>query len=213
MYIFQPVYFEDADNVIRQLLVRLAVENSRKESFFRSLLLSTFTQEQAKHSANGVKQVVREVGWYVQELLSGADLEDFRSGLEQIAQQAREVWHIVQHARERFEPNFDLSSLEDVEWEALRFEGEAGTKEPSLTGTSEGDQELLVIFPPIFLLEDAPPYPITNGVALMKSQARAAVEEVERKNSSSPSVGKTGPRHKPTRSRTKSISLNGGKEL
>ena len=97
---------------------------------------------------------------------------------------------------------------------ALVFgEVEAGKAEQSLTSASEEDKELFVIFPAIFLLQDAPPYSVTSGIALVKSESVAAAEEIERKSLSSPTAGKTVPRHKPARSWTKSISLNGGKDV
>jgi hypothetical protein len=50
-----------------------------------------------------------------------------------------------------------------------------------LTRASEADEELLVIFLRIYLIEDAELDPITNGVVLMKSQSRKAAEEIERR--------------------------------
>lgn len=211
MYIFQPTYLEDEDDVIRQLLVRLSVEDS-KESFCRGLLLSIRAVDQEENATNAVKRVVREVGWYVQELLSGSDYDSFRAGLDQVVRQACETWHIVQRAKERFEPNFELSPDEDLEWYPLVFgEEDAGTAE-QIKSASDEDEELFVIFPPIFLLEDGPPYPMTSGVVLMKSQSIAATQEIESYSPSSPIAAKTASRHKPTRSRTKSVSLNGGKD-
>ena len=173
-------------------------------------MLSIFTDEQAENATKAVKRVVREVGTHVQELLSGADYESFRAGLDQVAQQARETWHILQHARKNFEPNFELSHNDDLKWEALVM-GEVEKK--SLSNASEEDEELLVIFPPIYLLKDAAPYPVTSGVALMRSQSTAAAKEIERKSPPSPVVGKTVPRQRPTRFRNKSASFNSGTEF
>lgn len=41
---------------------------------------------------------------------------------------------------------------------------EAGKAEQSLKSASEEDEEAFVILPPIFLLEDAPPYPVMSGL-------------------------------------------------
>ena len=181
------------------------------ESFCRGLLLSIFPEEQARNAAKAVERVVREVGWYIQDLLPVSQYESFRSGLEQVVEQARDAWHIMQRARDKFEPNFELSRYEDIQYQALGFEEvDISAREQNLTSASEGDEELLVIFPRVYLIDDAEPDPITPGVVLMKSQTVQAAEEMERKNSSSPTAGKAAPRARPNRSR-KSISSNGGK--
>jgi len=98
-------------------------------------------------------------------------------------------------------------------WQPFRFEeGGAGAGEQDSTTPSDGDEELLVIFPRIYSIEDEPPDPITDGVVLMKSQSTAATAEVEieRRKPSSPTVGKAVSRPRPNKSRNKSISLNPG---
>lgn len=47
--IFQPIYIlDDEDDEVRLLLIHMAVENSKKESFFRALLLSIDPEEHEK---------------------------------------------------------------------------------------------------------------------------------------------------------------------
>ena len=210
-HIFEPTYILDEEDVIRGLLMRLAGTNSKMESFCRGLLLSIFPEEQARNAAKAVERVVREVGWYIQDLLPVSQYESFRSGLEQVVEQARDAWHIMQRAKDKFEPNFELSHYEDIQYQTLGFEEvDISAIEQNLTSASEGDEEVLVIFPRVYLIDDAEPDPITPGVVLMKSQTVQAAAEMERKNSSSPTAGKAAPRARPNRSR-KSISSNGGK--
>jgi hypothetical protein len=213
-HIFQPTYILDEEDEIRPLLVRLAAVKSGKESFCRALLLSIFPEEQTENAMKAVERVVKEVTSYVRDLLSVAQYENFRLGLKEVAQQACDAWRSMQYAKEKFELFFDLTYYEDLPWQALRFEeGGAGPREPTSTGIFEGDKELLVIFPRVYVVEDAEPDPISNGVVLMKSQSTAAAKEIERKNPSSPTAGKAVPRPRPNRSRTKSSSLNGGSDF
>jgi hypothetical protein len=210
-HIFQPTYIKDEEDVIRILLVRLAGTNSKMESFGRALLLAIFPDEQARNATKAVGAVIKEIWGHVEDLLFVAQYDSFRSGLEQVVQQAHDAWQIVQHAKEKFEPNFELSSSEEIEWQVLTFEdADVGVGEQSLTRASGGDEPLLVIIPCIYIIEDANPYPFANGVVLTKSQSKAATEEMERKNPSSPTTGRMGPRPRPNRSRTKSVSNNGG---
>jgi hypothetical protein len=213
-YIFQPTYILDEEDEIRPLLVRLAAVKSEKESFFRALLLSIFPEEQTENAVKAVERVVKEVASCVWGLLSVAQYENFRLDLAQVAQQACDAWRSMQYAKEKFELYFDLTYYEDLPWHVLRFEeGGACAREQASTGISKGDEELLVIFPRVYVVENAEPDPITNGVVLMKSQTTAAAEEIERNNPSSPTAGKAGPRPRPNRSRTKSSSLNGGNDF
>lgn len=211
MAIFQPTYILDEDEEIRILLIRLAVANSKKESFCRGLLLSIDPEKQTKNASKRVEQVIREVAWYVRDSLSVVQYESFRPGLELVVQRACDFWRTMQCAREKFEPYFELNDYTDIEWQPLKFEG----GEQSLTRASDVDEKLLVIFPRIYIIEDDEPDPITNGVVLMKSQSTAAAEEenLERRKSSSPTVGKAAPKLRSNKTRNKSISLNGGNDF
>jgi hypothetical protein len=71
----------------------------------------------------------------------------------------------------------------------------------------------LWIFLRIYLIEDAELDPITNGVVLMELQSAVATKELERRNASSSTAGRGALRHRPNRSRNKSISLNSGNDF
>jgi hypothetical protein len=204
-HIFLPTYILDEDEEIRPLLVHLAVTDSKKESFCRALLLSIDPEEQTKRASERVERVIREI---LQHVLPIGQYESFKSGLELLVKQACDFWRIVQHATEKYEPHFDLGHYADVKWQPLRFDD--GEKSP--TKAPDADEELLVIFPRIYLIEDDEPEPATDGVVLMKSQSAAAAEEeaAERRKLSSPTLGKAMPRSRTTRVRNKSMSLNGG---
>lgn len=212
-HVFQPTYLledkEDRDE-IRLLLVNLAVKDSKKESFCRSLLLSIFPEEQAKNARKAIDRVVRDVAWCVQDLALDTDMEQFRLGVETVAQKAHETWKLVQNTREKFEPYFHLINYDDFEWNVLSFSsGRTITVPENAASASKDDEPVFVIFPRIYVVADSEPEPVTPGVVVMKSQSTAAMEEVESNNASSPTAGRAGPRSREIRSRTKSISTNG----
>jgi hypothetical protein len=94
---------------IRELLVNLAIVDSKKESFCRALLLSISPEDQEKNGTKAMERVVREVPWCIRNLVSDAQHESFRSGVEDIVQKAWRAWQIVQSTREKFKPYFELN--------------------------------------------------------------------------------------------------------
>ncbi len=211
LHVFQPTYLLDEEDEIRRLLIRLAVADSKKESFCRAVLLSMFPELQAKNAAKAVERVVREVSWSVRSLISDTQYDRFKLSLEDVVRQAHDAWQLVQRSREKFEPIFEPRHCDDIEWQPLKLDDRSAVagKEKTMTA-SERDDVLLVIFPRIYIVEDSEPEPVTQGVVLMKSQSAAAAEEIERRHPSSPTAGRPGPRSRAIRTRTKSISLNGG---
>ncbi|TVY36883.1 hypothetical protein LSUB1_G006895 [Lachnellula subtilissima] len=214
LHVFQPTYLLDDEDEIRSLLVHLATTDSKKESFCRAVLLSVFPEDQAKNAVKAIERVVRDVPYCIRELLSEAQYDSFKVGLKDVVQQAYYAWQLIQSANEKFEPLFKLKHFEDIEWQPLRFEtSSTGDNEETTLRTPGGDDALLVIFPRLYIIEDNEPEPVTQGVVLMRSQSTAAAREIETINLPSPTTGRPGPKSRAIRSRTKSISLNGGSDF
>lgn len=210
LHLFVPTYVPDDDDIVRPLLLRLAMADSKRESFSRSVLLSMFPEEQAKNGLEAVSQVVKEVIHYVRDLLSEGQCERLRSGLEPVARQAYQIWKGIQLAQDKFEPLFTLENFDDMEWQQLKFDTDTPpTDKGKVKSTAGVDGAHFVIFPRIYFVDNSEPEPITQGVALMRSQLIAATEEVEKNISSSPIIGRSGARTKAGRSRAQSVSLNG----
>lgn len=209
--LFQPTYLLIEEDEMRRLLVNLAIANSKKESFCRSVLLSLFPEIRASNAEKAVERVIREVSWSVERLVSRAQYERFRSGLNEVVHEAREAWQLVQCSRGKFEALFEPHHYDEIEWQPLSFHnrGASAGKEKTMRAP-EASEILLVIFPRIHIVEDNEPEPVTLGVALMKSQSAAAIEEMERKQPSSPTAGRPGPSSRAIRSRTKSMSMQSG---
>jgi len=215
--IFQPTYILDGESGIRELLVLQAIADSGKEAYCRSILLSMFPEEQTKVSKERVKEVVGHVGWYAQDLLSVTQFETFKAGLEQIVQSASDLWKTIQRAKQRYEPNFALDDYEDFDWDIISFEertaaaGEEGSAEVAGAGN---DEDLLVIFPRVYAVDDSDPDPITHGVVLKRSQSAEATQELERTRTANPTLGRTATsRARQLRPRSMSFPVNDNRFL
>ena len=55
LHLFKSTYLLDDEGEIRRLLVRLAVANSKKESFYRAFLLSIFLEDQTRNATEAVE--------------------------------------------------------------------------------------------------------------------------------------------------------------
>lgn len=142
-HIFQPCYLFSSDSELRDLLVRLAVSNSKKEAFVRGMLLGIEEEEQGRTVKERRETVVREVVWYVGDLLAdgegdGGRLEGFKTSLTDLVQRAAETWQLIQKSHVRYEPFFNLTHYDDLEWETLAFDGVTPhpTATPHPVGTS-----------------------------------------------------------------------------
>jgi hypothetical protein len=70
LHVFQPIYLLNKEDEIRRLLVRLTVTDSKKELFYRAVLLSMFPKIQTKNAAKAVERVIKEVSWSIRKLIS-----------------------------------------------------------------------------------------------------------------------------------------------
>ncbi len=210
-HVFQPTYLLEDKDELRALLAHLAIENSKKESFCRSVLLSILPDNQTKNGTNAREQVAREIAWCVRNLVSEAQYDAFRSGVGDIVQKAQETWWLVQNARERFEPYFELYRYADLESQTLSFDNDSVSIGGGSLNRTEDDEALLMIFPRIYILADSEPEPVTAGVVLMKSQSIPAVEEMKSFNPPSPTTARASLRSKAIRSRALSLLGNGTK--
>jgi len=210
-HVFNSTYLLKEESGVREVLLRQAVHNSKKESFCRALLLSMFPDEQKEAAGQRMKQVIQDIMWNVEELLPSATTKTFQSDLEWFIWRACNTWVIMQHIRKRFEPSFELVRLKDFEWQTLLFDANvAGEMEQRTTMQGGRDDELLVVFPRLYIVEkDHEPDPVTPGTVLRRSQSLAAAQELE-KQPLSPTFGRaTSTRSRPQKPRNLSISVHG----
>lgn len=113
-YLFQPSYILHEESGLREILIRQAIENSKREAFTRGIFLATFEDEQADIADELVTRIVKELMHHIHDLLPAVHVESFRNRLEQIVQDARDIWWKAQRLRLRLEPDFQV---EDYGWE------------------------------------------------------------------------------------------------
>jgi hypothetical protein len=215
-YVFHPTYLFGDGKEVRHTLIRQAISNSEHESLFRGVLLAILPEESEAAADMRVRKVVEEVLEYVQDLLPEDRIEEFTSSLEKLVRDACEVWEETRMTRRHFEPHFESKRFGDIECLPLNFSGLRTSKTgQELTSQGAGDEELLVVFPRLYLVEtDKIPEPITAGTMLGRSQSLRAAEELE-KQPHSPIIGRAmSLRQKPHhRDRRISISTQGSKGL
>lgn len=212
-HIFHPTYLFGDGNEARNTLSSQAMSSSKHESFCRGVLLAILPDENEEAATERVEQVVVEVMKYIKDLLPKDSIEGFISDLERLVRHAHEVWKETRMTRKFFEPVFDSNHFNNIECLSLDF-GSLETSETGQERTSQGagDEELLVVFPHLYLVEsDQIAEPVTFGRVLRKSQSLAAAQELK-EQLQSPIVGRaSGPR--PRRNRGKSISSQDNKGL
>jgi hypothetical protein len=208
-HIFTPTYLLKEDDQLRQVLLHLAVTNSGKESFCRGLLLAISEDKwQLDVRKKKVTLVVQEILHRIRELVAPGVLETFRSKLEPIVERAAQTWWAVQRMRSRFEADVVALSDDGWEWQAIELnkDGINIAASPVSAADFAKDEAALVVFPRVFLVEEANDTPVFPGVVLRRSQAAAAEREMAKIKSSSPlAVGPPSSRH----IRSRRMTFNG----
>ena len=223
-YIFQPAYQLEFDSGFRQLSLRQAAVDPKKERYTRGIILSMFSGEQESRGKERIDWVMddlfREAG--VRAFLANDAVVPFEVELENFLMQAQGTWRSVQYSEERLEPSFHYSHDTDLDWD--NFEVQVGAKgakanganssngtngvngkkgnQPVLSVTGDGiEDEPFVIFPRVYVM-GTEPEPINSGTVLRKTQLRAAAQEIREISSHTPFAQAASTRHraKPTRS-------------
>jgi hypothetical protein len=188
-HIFQPTYILSEGSVTRELLTDLAMKNSKKESFCRAVLLSIDPDTQARNLGDRTKQVVENVASHLAGLLSETQHNEICRSLEEVVKNAAEVWKTIQHARERYETDFDPLEWGDTEYDPFPFAGDANAAGVR-AANGDDDENLLIVFPRICRVQNNERYPRNYATSLRRSQCMAAERELKRKEPSSPTVSR-----------------------
>jgi len=200
--IFQPTYLSLDDNSIREVLVNLAMNDYKKESFCRAMLLSIDPQKQATNLEERKKTVVRNVEFCLKDLFSPTQFQEVRRSLEEVVQRAAETWKYFQRAIEKYEPDFEW---EDYEWEPFPFVEDTGATD-SLPSASDTEETPLTIFPRIYRVKNNAFVSVGIMTILRRSQCVAADRECRRKESSNHGS----PRMASDRRRSRGMSISTG---
>ncbi|RDH26429.1 hypothetical protein BDQ94DRAFT_176391 [Aspergillus welwitschiae] len=150
-YIFQPCYIIPEDARIRKILGDLAMTDSEKESFCRSVLQSINTQAQEKVLSSTIQTVVGRVLSYFDDLLTEAQHMSMRSSLEKIVRKAAGVWQPIRRAKRRYEPDFEQPGPDEY-W--LPFTLDDNSRPEAQTAQNTQDENALTIFPRLSVIEN-----------------------------------------------------------
>jgi hypothetical protein len=179
-HIFHPTYVFGEESGVRETLCRLAVYDSKKESFCRSLLLSVFQGEQDGAANERIESATEYVMRHVHGLLPRENEVQFQNGLNQLARSAYKTWAKIRATVERYEPSFDVTKVEGFEWDTLVFGAHLGTVDQKTAIQGSRDDEILVVLPRLYIIEkNQEPRLIKDGVVLRRSQSLAAAQELE----------------------------------
>ncbi|KKA21590.1 hypothetical protein T310_4377 [Rasamsonia emersonii CBS 393.64] len=205
-HIFQPSYILPEDSGIRELLADLAMKNSKKESFCRALLLSIDPDTQAKNLEKRMKQVVTNVGSYLDGLLSETQYTAFCRSLEEVVKDAADLWKTIQHSRAKYEPDFDPLEWGDTELDPFPYAEASTASDQDMNGGGNNDENLLFVFPRLCQVQNNERNPCNFATSLRRWQCLAAERELKKREPSSPTIGRVASGRR--RSRGMSLSLN-----
>lgn len=210
--VFQPCYILDENCHFRRELLQEAVRDSRSESFRRAFLLSLCTDEQARILQERKKTVTEGIMSLGVGLVESADLSSLEQDVRDFVDYACKVWRTIQRLQDRFEPNMEYTVDREYEWKVLEFESDERPKTNSTLETvNSGDDHVLVVFPRMYIVQQAEPRPVTPGVTLRKSQTLEAGQELRTKGPSALTFGRYPSAPRADRFRKESLPAYGAK--
>lgn len=180
-WIFEPTYSMPETAALRDLLSRQAEVEPKKETFLRSMISSVFQEEQEIIAAERIKDIKESLLQVagMQQLLNPASTANFQKDIEVFLFKSRELWHDIQLSESRFEAVFEYLST-DTPWHTLELklvDGRNGKVSVSPTTTSELEEDLFVIFPRFYLVQEKPQI-ISEGIVLYRGQCKTASKEL-----------------------------------
>ncbi|RAH74716.1 uncharacterized protein BO66DRAFT_397335 [Aspergillus aculeatinus CBS 121060] len=183
-YIFQPCYIIPEETHIRQVLFELAVTDSAKESFCRSLLQSINTPDQKKNLSKMIQTVVKSVLSYLEGSVPETHLASMRTALERIVSRAADVWDPIRRAKRRYELDFDQPGVDET-W--LPFTVDEPKQPKPEMGRPLQEEPALTIFPRLSVIEKGTITTHTVVIQLSKSSSilREALSEISKTRQSS----------------------------
>ncbi|PYH80266.1 hypothetical protein BO82DRAFT_338497 [Aspergillus uvarum CBS 121591] len=178
-YIFQPCYIIPEETRIREVLLDLAVTDSARESFCRSVLQSINTPDQEKNLSKMIQTVVKSVLSYLEGSVPESHLASVRAALERIVSRAAAVWDPIRRAKRRYELDFDQPGAE--EWWLPFTVNEAKQAKPE-SGRPPHEEPALTIFPRLSVIEKGTITTHTVVIQLSKSSSilREALGEISK---------------------------------
>jgi hypothetical protein len=165
---------EDALDV-RDILRRIALENSDKEGVIRAAILS-IRDGPRTDLASPRNDFYTSIAGAIRNFLSPGEFANFTTGLKEVSVKAYQAWDRIRRLKGHFEPLFSYAEIESGSWRPLDM---PLVTENAPQGDISPSNICAMVIPPLYGFESdyGEPYPVTEGVALMDWQARAAEDE------------------------------------
>lgn len=188
--LFQPTYLIPETSDVHTLLLRQAYENPAKAAAFRASLQALLPSEQEHAVQKRTEKACNTVASLTNGLLPYDEDIRYRSQLKTLAEEASQVWRAICCFIDTIEPRFDTRRHDN--WSDSRFtfeEKRYQIRDPEPLHAVSQDEPILAIFPRLYAVYEGSYGLETPGVFLMRSQVKAAQEELE-KVPSSPRLGR-----------------------
>ncbi|KAL4877043.1 hypothetical protein BJY04DRAFT_222542 [Aspergillus karnatakaensis] len=188
--IFQPNYLLSEGAQLRDIFSRLAETDGARESICRSTFLSIDPAAQQESLASRVQSVVRQVSFHFSDFLTEDCYNSLRQNIENVVKKAIAVWHPINRAEARYEPDFDPLDWGDHEWSPFQFPGQEASPSTIDPLDSITTGNLLTVFPRISRISDGDRQPLTFAIQIRKSHPLFISAEQEiAKRTTVPSIG------------------------
>ncbi|RYP22760.1 hypothetical protein DL767_008987 [Monosporascus sp. MG133] len=199
--IFVPVYQQSETGELSALLSSLATADAPRETHLRSVLLDVLPEEQTSIRTQRTADIVSDVCGGIGRLLEDQKKAAFRDGVEEACKVAAECWQKIRRLKTKVDPFMPPpEGIEDTAeqstdefWLPVPLSlGPPTDKSPESSGKASGSKgapnghELPTIEPsdvrsfiwPAFIIGERV---LEKGFVLLKSQAKAAREELRSK--------------------------------
>ncbi|OQV09599.1 hypothetical protein CLAIMM_13706 [Cladophialophora immunda] len=173
--IFTPFYFyrPTASDDFKELLIRLAEEDSRKELMCRALLLSPWTKKEQRDAEEClVKEATGAVAKSLGFWINDNTLDAFRRELLGLFKEAVELWRQTQNSSVKFEATVD--DIDEPGWEVLSALSNGEPPEDS-----QAKPATVALFPRVLVIGKDEDVTLFDGIGLWDWQTAAAEQELK----------------------------------
>jgi hypothetical protein len=193
-HVFNPNFLFEGGSETRHIFLRLAMENSERESFCRALFASSLMTEQERTVEDRIELTMNDMLSHVGGLLPENSCDSFEADLEHLIRSAYELWKAVARDQRYFEPNFQHGPSTNLAWRSFSLSDTDRAGEV-VEVESRDDPGMLAVFPRLYIVEDnGELVSISTGALLRKSQTLEATNEIERDDSDGLRLSPTIPR-------------------
>lgn len=206
--LLQPTYLLPEGSDIHDLLIRQAYDNPAKATAFRASLQALLPEAQEEAIERRTDKACNTIAALTTGLLSDHDDVQYRTQLKSLAEEASQAWKAICCFTDTIEPRFDTRRHENWSDSNFVFE-EKQYKIRNLGSLASGtwEEPVIAIFPRLYVIYEGSYDLETPGVFLMRTQAKAAQDELE-KVPSSPRIARGHTRQQRIRARPGSVEIS-----